>query len=261
MDTLPEWTQAAPEGWEPKLRAISPIAERTSWLHFRWRSREGLHVLYELTPKALLSPGRIEQLTTHWSDLPSDQHMGRKLFVSEYQHYMFRTHGVEARLHWVLQGEAGGTPAMYTHREQRLLQAVGAPDEVPEIGSLLPCPFDERAIQAIAIRDRLRKAGGSLDALHKSNTGEVQKMEESATEQEYRKAFLGWWFEQMIPNSEFMKTYLRNSESDYTLRKATKAEANAASMWKDHFLETGNVIGATHAGSRIVVPVARSFAA
>lgn len=256
MEIRPEWTQAIPDGWEPRLRQISPIAERTSWLHFRYRAQEGIWALYELTPKALLSSGRVQQLTQHWSDLPQGQQMGRKHSVSEYQHYMFRTHGVEARLFWILQGEMGGTPATYSHRELRLLQAMNAPEEVPAIGSLPACPFDERAVAAILARDRLLKVGGNLDALLKQNDGAALRSEDEDTEKEYRKAFLKWWFVQMIPNSEFMKTYLRTSEASHTLRKATKAEANAASQWADYFVEHGTVLGATHADSRIVVPVA-----
>lgn len=261
MEILPEWTQAIPEGWESRLRQISPIAERTSHLRFRWRAKVSQWELYACTPKSMLSPERVEQLTVHWSELPKSQQHGRKQFVTEYQHYMFRTYGVEAQRFWVLQGELGGTPAVYTYREERLLQAVGAPDDPPPLGHLEACPFDERAVQAIQARDRLMQAGGDLDALEKQNTSQALQSEDSETEREFRKAFLKWWFVQMIPNSEFMKTYLRTKSADTTLRRATKAEADAATQFADHFVETGQVIGATHAGSRIVVPGPRQIIA
>lgn len=261
MELHPDWTQAIPEGWEPRLRQISPIAERTSYLQFRYRSAEGVWTLYECTPKALLAADRANQLATHWSELPPSQQHARKRFVSEYQYYMHHTHGVEARLFWVLQGEMGGTPACYSHRERRLLQAVNAPDDVPEIGSLEPCPFDERAVSAIVARDRLFKAGDSLDALLKQNEGSALRSEDDATEKEFRRTFLKWWFVQMIPNSEFMKSYLRTTESSQTLRRATKDEANIVDQWVDHFIEFGTVLGAGHADSRIVIPVSSSIAA
>jgi hypothetical protein len=256
MDVLPEWTQAAPEGWERTLRTLSPIAERTSYLHFRWREREGRWTLYELTPKALLTPERVQQLTVHWSDLPPSQQHARRRFVSEYQHYMFRTHGVEARLHWILQGEMGGTPAIYTRREEKLLDAVGAPSEPPEIDALEPCPFDLRAVNAIGARDRLLKVGGDLEALLKTNDPKAVTAEDAEADIQFRKDYLKWWFVQMIPNSEFMKSYLRTEEASRTMRKATKAEANAATEFADYFIEHGTVPGPANVQTSIhsVVP-------
>lgn len=256
MQLRPEWTQAIPEGWDTRLRQISPIVDRMSHLRFRYRAQYAVWELYDCLPKALLSPDREAQLRTHWSDLPVDQQHGRKQMVTDYQHYMYHTHGVEARRFWVLQGELGGTPATYTHREQRLLEAVGAPDDPPPLGSLEPCPFDERAVKAIQGRDRLLTAGGDLDTMQKAHTGDNLKRDDDDAEREHRKAFLGWWFEQMLPMSDFMKTYLRTTEASQTLRKATRQEADAVTKWKDIFLDTGVLIGAGHADSYTVqVPV------
>lgn len=252
-----EWTKHPPEGWDARLREHSPIVERTSHLGFRWRPklRPDLHdvwELYELTPAALLSPGRVQQLTQHWSELPVSQQYARKRYVTEYQHYMFRTHRVEARRFWVLQGETGGTPAEFTERETKLLESVGAPADPPILGMLAPCEFDERSIAAIIARDNLLKHGDNLDALLKSRTAEALTAEDNENEKDYRREFLGWWFEQMLPCSDFMKTFLRTKEADHTLRRASRHEGSLVAQWRDHFIETGVVLNTQSAPSQKV---------
>lgn len=257
FEVLPEWVKEPPDGWVTRLREFSPLVDRTSHLGFRWRPklRPDFHdvwELYELTPAALLSEGRVQQLTQHWSELPKDQQYARKRYVTEYQHYMFRTSKVEARRFWVLQGESGGTPAEFTERETKLLESVGAPSEAPSVGMFEPCVFDQRAVSAILARDNLRKAGGDLDALLKSRTVEALTSEDTDNEKDYRRAFLGWWFEQMMPCSDFMKTFLRTKDADHTLRRATASEASVVAQWRDHFIEHGILLNTTSASSQKV---------
>lgn len=246
----PEWIKQPPEGWEDRLRTISPILDRTSHLGYRYRESVNQWELYDRTPAHLLSVDRVTQLTQHWSELPKDQQHARKRYVTEYQHYMFRTHKVEVRRFWVLQGEMGGTPAEFTERETKLLDSVGAPSEAPMLGMLEACPFDQRAMDAIQKRDLLLKHGGDLDALKKSRTASELLIQDTDNEKDYRRAFLGWWFEQMLPCSDFMKTFLRTKEADNTLRRATKEESDLVSQWRDHFIETGVVLGAGQVTNR-----------
>lgn len=251
-DVRPEWVQSPPDGWEARLRAISPIVDRTSHLRFRYRASVEQWELYECTPAHLLDAGRVAQLTQHWSELPTDQQIGRKRFVTEYQHYMFRTHHVEARRFWVLQGKQGGTPATYTEREQKLLESVGESGDVPELGMFPACPFDERAVQAILARDNLLKVGYDLDALAKSQRPQALKAQDDANEKDYRRAFLGWWYQEMQPMSEFLKSYHRHKESHMTLAPGTADISNAVTKWRDHFVETGIVLNTEHPSSKVV---------
>lgn len=256
-----------PVEWETRLRDISPIVDQTSHLRFRWRPKmqDDFHDVWELyacTPVALLDDFRVHQLTQHWSDLPPSQQMGRKQCVTEYQHYMFRTHRVEARRFWVLQGPNGGTPAVYSRREARLLKAIGVPDDPPPLGFLAYAPFDERAVRAILQRDKLVQAGGDLDRMERARSADALRSEDDDTEKDFRRAFLGWWFDMCLPMSDFMQTYLRTTESERTLRKATRQENDALAQWKDHFIETGDLIGATNGSSRALqVPVTSSLIA
>lgn len=252
FEVRPEWLQRPPEGWEDRLRAISPQVDRTSHLRFRYRASVEQWELYECTPAHLLDPGRLIELRQHWSELPPSRQMGRKWSVSEYQHYMFRTHQVEARRFWVLQGSLGGTPATYTEREQKLLESVGESGDVPELGMFPACPFDERAVQAILARDKLLKVGFDLSALERSQRPDALKAQDDENEKDYRKAFLGWWYQEMQPMSEFLKYYHRQTEAQYTLRPGTPEISNAVSKWAEFFVETGQVIGAETPSSKTV---------
>lgn len=247
-----EWIQQPPDGWEARLRVISAIVDRTSHLRFRYRASVEQWELYECTPAHLLSAGRVEQLTQHWSELPPSQQIGRKRFVTEYQHYMFRTYKVEARRFWVLQGKQGGTPATYTEREQKLLESVGESGDVPELGMFPACPFDERAVHAILARDNLLKAGYDLDVLEKSRRPDALKAQDDQNEKDYRKAFLGWWYQEMQPMSEFLKYYHRQQDAQMTLAPGTAEISNAVTKWRDHFIETGIVLNAELPSSKAV---------
>ena len=238
-----------PPQWEARLRQFSPVVEHTSHLRFRLHPGQTLPdggekqprwVLYEAIPKALLPDDRIAQFQTHHSEMPAHLAFARQKMVSDYQHYMYHKYGVDVRPCWVLQGSQGGTPAAYTDREQRLLQDVNQAADVPPVGLLPPCPFDERAITALLARDALLKIGGDLNRLEQSRTPAEQEKEQAATEKAFRTKFLAWYMESMRPMAEFMAWYTKRTEADMTLRKASATETNHAAQFQDHFIETGD---------------------
>lgn len=256
-----------PPEWSVRLRDISPITPATTHLRFRWFSEEsvkalypdiatlldGVWVLYTCMPKHLLSPDRVEQLTVHWSSLPTDQQLGRRMYCTEYQHWMFATHGVEALPFWCLQGNRGGTPAGLTPRERRTLDAMGQNGEAAEpipFGLLEPAPFDERAVSAIRARDALVKAGMDLERMDKARGVAALTAEDELIERDYRKEMVGWYQREMAPGVEFMKSFLRTKAADMALPKATHEQANAASVWRDQYIETGQMPLATMPSSR-----------
>lgn len=257
-EVRPEWVKAPPAEWEHRLREISPITDRVSHLRFRWRADSEEWWLYACTPAQMLSAERLEQLSIHWSSLPKLQQQGRRTFVTEYQFYMFRTHRVDAMPFWVLQGSkyvTGGTPYAFTERERKLLDAVNEPSEPIPPGTLPNVPFDERVVAAIQARDRLVKFGGDLDAMLRASTADALKREEDETEQQFRKAFLGWQRTNNQASSEFMKWYYRQQESQDTLPPAPKHLANTVTAFADKYIATGVVDYAGQASSRLLVPV------
>ncbi len=247
-----DWLMEPPPAWEARLRQISPVTDRLSHLRFRWRADDEQWALYDCIPAALLSPERVQQLTVHWSSLPSREQQGRKSSVTEYQHYMFRTHRLAVSLYWVLQGTEyliGGTPASFTPREERLLEAEGLSSEPFPPGIFPAIPFDERVVQKLAERDRLRRFGDRLDAM---STTEALAKEDEMAEREYRHKYLQWHHEQQAPTAEFMKWYTRTKESRSTLRAAPSGLANTLTEFRDQFVETGVLPQAGVASSRII---------
>jgi hypothetical protein len=259
--TPPEFYREAPESWVTRLRDVSPVRSDVAHLVFRWFephvswnwSDRGMWVLYSATPKHLVTKERAEQFRLHWSELPSGEQHGRQAVVSDYQHFMWHTQGVEVRPFWILQGQWGGTPAKYTERERRYLDASDAVSEPYPIGFFPACAFDARAVNLIAQRDRLLQAGNNLDRLAAMERPEWLKAEDEAAERLHRETYLDTWREMMRPSVEFMGSYLRKSEADHVLPRASRETANAVSQWRDHFIETGHVIGARPARTQVLV--------
>ncbi len=249
----------APEDWERRLREVSPIRSDMAHLRFRYREpheswlypKDGVWMLYAWTPRHLVSSDRESQFRRHWSELPTDEQPGRKVFVSDYQFWVWHEHGYEARPFWILQGN-GGTPAKYTEREKRYLDASDCLSDPIPIGAMPPCPFDERAGGLILERDRLLQAGNRLDRLAEMDRPEYLAAEDAAAEVVFRETFLDTWKQIMAPSVEFMKWYLTKSEADQTLPKGTRETANAVSQWKDHWIQHGAVISARSATTKRV---------
>lgn len=263
----PEFYALPPETWERRLREdCSPVRGNLSALRFRrfdphpsWKdSPFNLHpqrpiwALYSCTPRERIHPDRAEQFRLHWSELPSEKQAGRRAMVSDYQHYMWHVHGVEARPFWLLQGEWGGTPTLYTPREKRYLDAVGAESEPFPVGTFGACPFDERAVRQILKRDRLVQSCNHYDALEKMDRPEAMKAEDEAAELAFRETYLDTMSELIAPSVEFMKSQKGRRESAEYLPPAPAGLNQTLATWKDVFLETGRLPGVAAAPHRKV---------
>lgn len=254
----PGFVAEPPEGWVARLREISAVTDRLQHLRFRrfdphpsWAFHQRpIWVLYACTPKHLVSAERAEQFREHWSELPSDRQAGRKAMVSDYQHFLWHTQGVEAMPFWVLQGPWGGTAAAYTPREKRYLDAMNAISEPFPLGFFPACEFNELAVQKIQARDRFLLAGKNIDALERMDRPAALRAEDEAAERLFRQTFLDNWFETIQPQVEFMQSYLRTSAADMDLPRATREQANAVTEWQDHYREFGVVPGGGIASSR-----------
>lgn len=246
----------APASWVARLREISPITETLSHLRFRWWapdeswnfSERGVWTLYACTPRRMVHPDRAEQFALHWSELHESQRAGRKAMVSDYQHFLWHTQGVEAMPFWILQGEWGGTPAKYSRREIRYLDASSAISDPFPLGFFPACPFDGRAVRLITQRDRLIQVCNQYDALEKMDRPAALKAEDDASERLFRETYLDTWAEIMRPSVEFMQSTLGRAHLE-ALPPAPEGTANAISGWKDHWIETGVVIGSAVAKS------------
>lgn len=249
--TTPDFYAEAPASWEQRLREISPDLPGVDHLRFRrfdphesWNHPEKpIWMLYACKPIAMVDRDRAAQFEKHWSELGTEgEQVARRSVVSNYQHFMWHAHGLYVRPFWILQGPAGGTPAKYSERERRYLDAVGAFSEPFPIGFFPAVPFDERAVRQITMRDRLLKACNNFDALEKMERPAAKQAEDDAAEAEFRRQYLATWGEMVQPQVEFMKSYLKKSEATMALPDAPEGLANTVAQWKDHWLETGRML-------------------
>lgn len=263
--TLPEFYEEAPAAWTVRLREISPITDSLAHLRFRYfKPREdwlyqqrGIWVLYSCTPKHLVPKSRAEMYEKHWSEIslnpetavPQSAQYARRALVSDYQHFMWHTQGVEARPFWYLQGGWGGTPAVYSRYEERMLDACNAVSEPFPIGFFPACPFDERAVKSVQARDRFYKASCDMDELEKQDKPDALKADDIATEIAFRQKWLDWWYEQIQPQKEFMQSAMFKEQSA-DLPAAPEGLPNVLATWEDTFVEYGSVPGVATAGSR-----------
>lgn len=251
-----EWSAEPPSSWETRLREISPRLERCSHLRFRWfdphdhwmHPERGVWALYACTPRAIVTKDRARCFDKHWSELPASQQAGLKSVVSDYQHFMWHTQGLDVRPFWILQGEWGGTPAQYSRREERYLDAAGAMSEPYPLGFFPAVPFTERAVTLILERDRLVQYGDKLD---QADDAKRETAEFAEAEKSFRQKFLDMQWETLQPQIEFMKSQKAKAElAGLDVPNQTKEQEVVSATWRDHFLEFGTMPGASQAGTR-----------
>ena len=237
-----EAAHPVPADWIHRLRLISPVSDNVAWLTFGWLDWAKRWMVYECIPERLIPPDKAVQLggTPYW-EMPKSLQMGRRRMVSAYQWEMYRRHRVWARPFWCLQGEEGGTPAKYSELEVAILKAMGEPTDPPEGGSLPFAPFDNRAEAQLRARDRVWRMGLSLERLRMMGDSEQLKRETAEAEEQFRRTFLKWWKGVMEPGADFLAWYTRKTEADMVMRKANRAEVDAAAQLEDSYIQHGVV--------------------
>jgi hypothetical protein len=272
---LPEFEAPPPESWEKRLREISPKLSNASHLRFRkfaprddWKEspfnlqpHRPMWALYAALPIRLVEPLTAEGFRLHWSEQPTMDHSdpsrpmsgeqaAAKALVSDYQHFVWHSEGLYVKPFWLLQGEWGGTPAKFTDREKRYLDGAGQSSIPAPPGAFTPCVFDERAVKAILIRDRLLEAGKRFDELDKMDSPESKKAEDDQAELVYRETVLQTLAELAQPATEYMRSQLGKREVESAvvsgfLRPAPENLPDTLSVWRDHFKTTGQILSAT----------------
>lgn len=264
--TPPEFYREPPEAWVRRLAEVAPDLPNVDHLVFRYMAPEnpdgsdrgwqhnavGQWLLYAAKPIRMVDADRAEQFRKHWSELPSAEQAGRRAVVSDYQHFMWHSRGLYVKPFLVLQGPWGGTPAKYTEREVAFLQASECLDEPFPVGSFPACPFDERVVKQITLRDRLLQQANDFDALAKLDTPDAMKAETDEAQRLKRQTFLDTWRVMIQPSVEFMQSFLRTKEADRVLPRAPAGTSAAVAQWRDHWVEHGSILGAGVAGQKRV---------
>lgn len=269
--TPPEFYRDAPADWVVRLREIAPELPNLDTLVFRYfdptepdgtdkgwlHSERGQWALYSAKPIRMVDKERAKQFEQHWSEVPIEQQAGLRSVVSDYQHFMWHSKGLYVKPFLILQGPWGGTPAVYTPKEVAFLQASGCLDEPFPVGSFPACPFDERVVKQITLRDRLLQCSNSYEDLAKMDTPEYKRGEDEAAQLHKRQTYLDTWKVMIGPSVEFMKSFIHTKEADRVLPRAPEGTGNTVGQWRDHWLEHGSILGANPAGQRRVSMLVR----
>ncbi|HEV8245549.1 MAG TPA: hypothetical protein VGP93_07265 [Polyangiaceae bacterium] len=264
--TPPEFYRQAPESWTRRLKEIAPEMPGLDTLVFRYfeptepdgedrgwiHNERGQWTLYTAKPIRMVTAERAKDFELHWSErplhpesaFPECEQMAYRSICSDYQHFMWHNQGVYVQPFLILQGPMGGTPMKYTPAETAFLQASDCISEPFDIGTFEACPFDERVVKTIAMRNRLLQVENDLAALARLDTPENKKGEAAAAQLLKRNTHLDTMAVMLAPSIEFMK--LRGSTKSVVsqLPPAPAGLAEKVARWKDHWLEHGVVLGA-----------------
>lgn len=241
-----------PFPWETALRAFSPIVELVSHLRPYFYYAAHRWVLYECIPLALLpDDDRLVRVDLTGRELfaflrgkpPRERTATDPSPISDVQHEMGKRYQVWAAPMWVLQGTDGGHPHKLGPWAQNLALAKRLPTEMPAIGSLPPCPFDDRVTRKLRARDRLVKLGGRLDKLRASGSKVAWDAEMDGIQREIRDAEMAFIEETWEPVVDMVQSLVRgpNTRSEYEdqvvrVKPGTAARASEA---YDRYKETG----------------------
>ncbi len=234
-----------PEAWAAELRDISPESLQHSWLMLAWLAGTAKQpidrfVIYEAIPDGLIPAEKRAQLggTPYWK-MPAGMQQGRQQMVSAYQWDMYRKHRVWLRPFWCLQGEHGGTPALYSEMEDAILRAENKDTNPPAPGSLPFAEWNSLAKAQVQMRDRIAKLQEAIRRAKSGTMGVALEAETEAAEKAFRTRFLGWFKETLEPQADFLTHYTKKSEADMVLRPATEQEAIDGETLEESYIETG----------------------
>jgi hypothetical protein len=212
-----DWSRQAPAAWEQRLQEVIPSESGPSWLMLRWEPGDPWRpinrwVLWHVRPRHVTAeryPDHLAELdgpaprsSGHacfpgWCECPKTgvPHANRwvnlepdaPVMIDHWQWKLYhetggRDGGLFGTRWWVVQGEDGGHRYSLTSTERKLYQLQTGQSDVPVIGSLPYAPFDERAVTAILVYDRVRRGVERvLDAQHAAKlVGQDRRAEREA---------------------------------------------------------------------------------
>ncbi len=258
-----------------RLRRISPVSDRHSYLVPVWYVAGQRWVLYEAQPANLLrahperpvSPTILADDVLQAMDGPRPSTLPRSLF-SDVQWELWRTHQAFCLPFWCLQGMDGGHLVYHTETQERILKAKGHRGSPPPIGRaayetqraaweservltgdesesvgpppvyLEPCSFDTRTEEHLARFNRLMQLAGKLEHLQASGDPVTMEKEAQDSEREIRKAELAAIEQFLAPVSEVFTSARKKSETrDELIYVDGQSDRTADRL--DYWIETG----------------------
>ena len=241
--------------WFPLLVEDSPRSTVHSYLMPYWYRAGERWVLYDVLPVDAIDDEQDTGSGMSGKELkdimagprPSDREDWKDLEhwpVSDTQHEMFRRWKGFARPYWVLQGENGGHQVRFSPDQATALLRMGLPSEPPRIGSLPPCPYDNRARAQLRHLNRLHQLEDSIDRLRRSGSPEAAKAEQDRVEREIRESEMAFIEAQMRPVVDMSMSLVSGSntrsEHDDQLVRVAPGMASRAKDAYDRYRETGD---------------------
>ena len=239
--------------WEKDLRAFSPIVEKVSHLRAIYYRPGGCWVLYDCIPLALLPDDdrKVRPDLTGAELLAAIRGKPQRFRsddeepspISDLQHAMATRWHVWAGPYWALQGETGGHQVKLDPWQQNIAIAKGLPAEMPPLGALSPCPFDDRTKAQLRIRNRLKALGDRLDKLQASGSVAYANAEMEQIQREIREAEMAFIERQFTPLVDMTSSLARGvsprSEFADELVQVKPGMAAAAADAYAQYRETG----------------------
>lgn len=234
--------------WMRELREVSPVTALHSYLLPYWYRVKERWVLYDALPVHLLPDDDTplgsmitgkEFFEIMRGVRPSEREDFKDLVqwpISDVQHEMYRLHQVYARPFWVLQGPGGGHQVGFSPEQAQHLVAMGFGDRPPAIGSLAPCPFDNRAAKQLQHMNRLHQMEDSMQKLRESGSRDYIDQETAAWQTKVRLAECAFIEAQMTPLVDMSNSLVRgpNTRSEH-MDQIVRVKSGAAAEAKDAY--------------------------
>jgi hypothetical protein len=239
-----------PPEWEAALREFSPKTRVHSFLIFYWYRLHHTWVLYDGVPLELIDPdqpiapglmGRELLLLLEGPPPREAPSFAKQPWVSDAQHEMARIYGVYARPYWVLQGERGGHQYAYSPEQQHFLIQIGRDMSPPKIGTLAPCPFDNRAIVQLQRLNRLYQLNRDVGRLRQSGSSDAADVQQALVEREIRELSMRMLEQQMGEIGDMVATLGKHSEAEDSVIHAPGMAAKAKDAIAQ-YIETGEYV-------------------
>ena len=227
----------APREWVSALRAIDPIREAFSYLAFQWYAPAQRWVLYEMVPAHAVDPDVLMELRA-LERPPVKYGVLLDRLVSGLQWELYQQTGRFALPCWVLQGTKGGHLVSYDRMTQKMCQRAGLPVSPPAVGTLPPCPFDNRAIRQLVKLNRLHQVRDDIDAFVRSTSPDAITRKQRDEMRQFRREFLDWLDGQTEETAEHFQRAFRTGEADY-LPVCDVDWTQQHEQAREQFIETG----------------------
>lgn len=205
--------------WIDQLREVSPLSRVHSYLMPYWYRAKARWVLYDVLPVEAIDDELNTGSGISGAELkaimagPRPSELPYDVPVSDTQHEMWRLWRGYARPFWVLEGENGGHQVHFSPAQSSALLRMGLEPQPPAIGSLPPCPFDNRVRQQLNHLNRLHQFEDSIDRLRRSGSLEYAQAETARLEREVREAEMAFIEAQMRPVVEMSMSLARGANT------------------------------------------------